>query len=61
MCGRAGNTVEVHQVRKLADLTTQGESQPAWVELMAKMRRKTLITCAECHEIIHAGKAATNT
>jgi group II intron reverse transcriptase/maturase len=61
VCGRASSTVEVHQVRKLADLTAQGMSQPAWAELMAKMRRKTLIMCAACHEIIHAGKAATIT
>jgi group II intron reverse transcriptase/maturase len=61
VCGRAGSAVEIHQVRKLAELTTQGLSQPAWAELMAKMHRKTLITCAACHEMIHAGKAATIT
>jgi predicted HNH restriction endonuclease len=61
VCGQASSTVEVHQVRKLADLTAQGKSQPAWAELMAKMRRKTLIMCASCHEMIHAGKAATIT
>ena len=30
--------VEVHQVRKLADLTRPGRPQPAWAHLMAKMR-----------------------
>jgi hypothetical protein len=53
--------VEVHQVRKLAELTTPGQPQPAWAELMAKMRRKTLIVCAACHETIHTGQPATTT
>jgi group II intron reverse transcriptase/maturase len=61
MCGQAGSAVEVHQVRKLADLTTQGESQPAWNKLMAKIRRKTLIICDACHEMIHAGKTTAIT
>ena len=29
-------------------------SEPAWAALMAKMRRKTLIICADCHKHIHA-------
>ena len=47
--------MEIHQVRKLADLTRPGRPQPAWAQLMAKMRRKTLIVCAPCHQAIHAG------
>jgi hypothetical protein len=46
--------VEVHQVRKLADLTRPGRPQPAWAKLMAQMRRKTLIVCTPCHQAIHA-------
>jgi len=46
--------VEVHQVRKLADLGSLGRSQPAWARLMAHMRRKTLIVCTPCHQAIHA-------
>jgi hypothetical protein len=46
--------VEVHQVRKLADLTRPGRPQPAWAKLMAHMRRKTLIVCTPCHQAIHA-------
>jgi hypothetical protein len=53
--------VEVHQVRKLADLTRPGRPQPAWAQLMAKMRRKTLVVCATCHQAIHAGQPATPT
>ena len=53
--------VETHQARKLADLASQpGREQPAWAALMAKMRRKTLIVCAPCHQAIHHGKPAAN-
>jgi hypothetical protein len=54
--------VQVHQIRKLADLTTPGRQQTAWAELMRRMRRKTLIVCTPCHEAIHTKQpAATNT
>jgi len=46
--------VEAHQVRKLADLARTGRPQPAWAQLMATMRRKTLLVCATCHQAIHA-------
>jgi group II intron reverse transcriptase/maturase len=49
-----GTTVAVHQVARLADLGQPGPAQPAWAALMARMRRKTLIVCAACHEHIHA-------
>ena len=52
-------TVEVHQVRKLADLTRPGRPQPAWAHLMARKRRKTLVVCASCHDTIHARQPAT--
>ncbi|MGH3407751.1 MAG: hypothetical protein ACRDRJ_35405 [Streptosporangiaceae bacterium] len=35
-----------------------GPGQPAWAALMAKMRRKTLIVCAACHNLIHAEPVA---
>jgi len=47
--------VEVHQVRKLADLTRAGRPQPRWAHLMARMRRKTLVVCSPCHQAIHHG------
>ena len=50
--------VQVHQVRKLADLGTPGPAQPRWASLMTRMRRKTLIICAPCHQLIHDGKPA---
>jgi group II intron reverse transcriptase/maturase len=53
--------VEAHQVRKLADLTRPGRPQPAWAQLMAKMRRKTLVVCPSCHQAIHAAQPAALT
>jgi group II intron reverse transcriptase/maturase len=53
-----GATVAVHQVAALADLGRSGPGQPAWAALMARMRRKTLIVCAACHEHIHATPVA---
>ena len=49
-----GATVAVHQVAALKELGRTGTGQPAWATLMARMRRKTLIVCAACHEHIHA-------
>ncbi len=53
-----GATVTVHQVAKLSHLGKPGPEQPAWAALMARMRRKTLIVCATCHDYIHAHPAA---
>jgi group II intron reverse transcriptase/maturase len=53
-----GATVAVHQVAGLKQLGTPGPGQPAWAVLMAKMRRKTLVVCAPCHEHIHANPVA---
>ena len=49
--------LEVHHVRKLADLNQPGRREkPAWMHLMAMRRRKTLVVCRRCHEAIHAGR-----
>jgi group II intron reverse transcriptase/maturase len=53
LCERRG-TVEVHHVAKLADLARPGRPQPAWAQLMARRRRKTLVVCRPCHGSIHA-------
>jgi group II intron reverse transcriptase/maturase len=45
--------VVVHQVRKLASLGKPGPDQPRWATVMANMRRKTLVVCAACHDVIH--------
>jgi hypothetical protein len=57
MC-RKRAPVQVHQVRKLASLGKPGPAQPEWASLMIRMRRKALITCADCHQAIHDGKPA---
>jgi hypothetical protein len=53
-----GKTIAVHQVARLADLGSTGPGQPAWAAVMAKMRRKTLVVCAACHDWIHATPVA---
>lgn len=61
LCGSADN-IQVHHVRKLADLQcSQGPQQPVWAVFMAKKRRKTLVVCAPCHDAIHAGLPAAIT
>ena len=45
--------VEVHQVRRLADLAGNRQPQPEWAQLMARRRRKTLVVCPDCHKRIH--------
>lgn len=45
--------VHVHHVRAPADLSTPGRPQPEWSQIMARMRRKTLIVCPPCHDKIH--------
>ena len=63
ICEICGSTraIQVHQVRKLADLNRPGQSQPAWAQFMARRRRKTLVVCAACHDQIHARRPATTT
>lgn len=53
LCDKRTKT-QVHQIRKLAELATTDEPQPAWAELMRRTRRKTLIVCPSCHDSIHA-------
>lgn len=54
LCQRT-DTVQVHQVRKLADLNQSGPTTPAWIKRMTGMRRKTLVVCQPCHDLIHNG------
>jgi group II intron reverse transcriptase/maturase len=53
LCERTDD-IQIHQVRQLADLVTRGKTRPAWMDTMAKKRRKTLILCGDCHRSIHA-------
>jgi hypothetical protein len=49
--------MEVHHVGKLADLARPGPTKPAWDQLMAKRRRKTIVVCTACHNHIHPGQS----
>jgi hypothetical protein len=57
LCERTDN-IEVHHVRQLADLTRLGQLPPDWAQVMAKRRRKSLVVCGDCHDLIH-GQAAS--
>ncbi|MCA1707713.1 MAG: maturase [Actinobacteria bacterium] len=53
----ATDGLQVHHIRKLADLHKPGRpDRPSWVHLMAKRKRKTLVVCQTCHQDIHAGQ-----
>ncbi|MFB4285962.1 reverse transcriptase domain-containing protein [Nonomuraea sp. MTCD27] len=56
LCGRTDD-IQVHHVRRLADLGEPGLPQPAWAQMMAKIRRKALIVCGDCHDLIHGHPA----
>ena len=58
-CELCGSTdkVEVHHIRHLKDLNgTHRQTRPRWMQIMVARRRKTLVTCEQCHEKIHSGK-----
>jgi hypothetical protein len=57
MCAHTGE-VEVHQVGRLAQLGKPGQ-RTAWAEVMARKRRKTLVVCTACHDLIHTGQPPT--
>jgi hypothetical protein len=52
LCEEPGK-VQVHQIRKLAQLEPAGADRPAWKAVMARKRRKTLVVCHPCHDTIH--------
>lgn len=59
LCGSKEN-IEVHHIRKLADLNKHnGKVVPKWKEIMSARRRKTLVTCRDCHHAIHNGSINT--
>jgi group II intron reverse transcriptase/maturase len=56
VCG-AEEHVQVHHVRKLADLKPKGRrEQPDWAKIMIARQRKTLVLCHQCHVAVHSGK-----
>lgn len=55
ICGSKEN-ISVHHIRGLKDLKQKGRKEkPLWVQVMAAMRRKTLVVCGYCHWAIHTG------
>ena len=61
LCGQS-DQVQVHQIRKLADLGQPGTPEPPqWMTIMAKRRRKTLVVCARCHATIHHRRPTAST
>ena len=57
LCEQRGQ-VEVHQIRRLADLAGNRQPQPEWAQLMARRRRKTLVVCPDCHRRVHTRQPA---
>ena len=55
LCGQEG-PVEMHHIRKLADVQSKhGQAVSGWKREMAMRRRKSLAVCASCHHKIHRG------
>jgi group II intron reverse transcriptase/maturase len=56
LCGSIEG-VQVHHVRKLADVREKyrGRKPPLWATFMMGRRRKTVVVCQSCHRSIHAG------
>ncbi|MEE3451602.1 MAG: reverse transcriptase domain-containing protein [Acutalibacteraceae bacterium] len=56
LCGSTEN-IEVHHIRKLADLNVKGRKEKSvWAQIMATRNRKTLVVCQKCHNKIHYGR-----
>jgi len=52
-CGQDKGYFEVHHVRKLKDIT---DGKELWQQVMSAMRRKTMVLCVECHDLLHSGR-----
>jgi hypothetical protein len=51
-CGKEGGFFEVHHVRKLKDVN----GKEGWKQIMIARKRKTMVLCNACHDLLHAGK-----
>jgi Type II intron maturase len=57
LCGEKDVPLEIHHVRKLADLDKPGRRpKPLWAKIMSARKRKTLAVCEGCHDDIHTGR-----
>ena len=55
LCGTTED-IEVHHIRKLADIAKRKGEQLPWMKIMSMRRRKTLVVCQKCHKDVHAGR-----
>jgi AI2M/AI1M-like, HNH endonuclease len=56
LCG-SHEHIEVHHVRKLADLAPKGQVKPpSWKRRIVARQRKSLVVCRSCHEQIQYGR-----
>jgi Type II intron maturase/Reverse transcriptase (RNA-dependent DNA polymerase) len=51
-CGKDRGYFEVHHVRKLKDLM----GKTWWERVMITRKRKTMVLCVECHDLLHTGR-----
>ena len=60
LCCTETKNLQIHHVRKLKDVVKKyrkrGADMPYWVQMMAVIKRKTLVVCHECHVKIHNGE-----
>jgi hypothetical protein len=57
LCGTEGVPIEVHHIRKLADIDRPGRRpKESWERIMAARKRKTLVVCRKCHDSITKGQ-----
>jgi hypothetical protein len=52
-CGSETGPFEVHHIRKMKDVK---DGKAIWQRVMMARRRKTLVLCASCHHLLHAGQ-----
>lgn len=53
VCGSKEH-IEMHHIRKLADLNKQGKRErPLWMKIMIARKRKSIPLCRTCHMDIH--------
>jgi group II intron reverse transcriptase/maturase len=57
LCGAEGVPLQMHHIRRLADLNQPGRAlKPRWMQIMSARKRKSLAVCEGCHRDIHAGR-----
>jgi len=57
LCGVEDEPVEVHHIRRLADIDRPGRRpKTIWEKIMAARKRKTLVACVGCHQAITTGR-----